>query len=72
MLYNENLEMTFKHLKKMVSSDIMLNDPDCKILFRFHTYASEKQFGAIFSQSIKPITFLLQRIGNDHHKYTTN
>ena len=39
----------------MLSSDTLLSYPGCKIPFKVHTYAYDKQLGAVISQNNKPI-----------------
>ena len=39
----------------MVSADTLLSYPDWNILFSVHLDASDKQLGAVFSNSNKPI-----------------
>ena len=41
----------------MVSAETILNYPGWKIIFTVHTYASDKQLGAVISQKNKPIEF---------------
>ena len=62
IIWNENLEVAFHDLKRMVSTETLLNDPDCKTTFTVHTYAYYKQLGAIISLNNKPIDFFLRKL----------
>ena len=55
----------------MVSSETLLNYPDWKIPFTFHTDASDKQLDSIISQNKKPIAFFSIRLSNPQCKYAT-
>ena len=70
IFFNDALEIYFKELKRMVSSDALLNYPDCKILFIVHNDASDKQVGAVISQNDKSITFLSIRLSKPQRNYT--
>ena len=55
----------------MVSTETLLSYPYWKLSFIFHTYASDKQLGAVISQNIKPIAFSSRRLIKPHRNYTT-
>ena len=57
ILWNENLEVAFCELRYMVSVKTLLNHHDWTIPFPVHTYASDKQLGAIISQNYKTSFF---------------
>ena len=46
----------------MVSAEILINYPDCKIPLIVHTAVYEKLLGAVISQNRKPISFLTKNI----------
>ena len=54
--------MAFKELDQMVSVETLMNDPDWKILFAVHIYASDKQLDSVINQNKKPIDFFLGRL----------
>ena len=56
----------------MVSADILLSYPYCKILFTVHTDAYDKQVGDVISQNNKPIAFFSRRFSKPQRNYTTN
>ena len=45
--WNDALEDSFKEIKRMVSTETLLNYTDWKITFTLHTYASYKHLGAV-------------------------
>ena len=59
IIWNNNLELNFQYLKKMISSETLLHFPDWKIPFTVHPDASDQQLGAVISQNNKPIDFFL-------------
>ena len=65
------MEVAFRDIKSMVSAKTLMNHPDWKIPFPVHTYAFDKQFGAVISQNDKAIAFFLKKGSNPHHNYTT-
>ena len=46
----------------MVSDDTLLSYPDCKLPFTVHTYAYDKQLGAVISQNYKPTAFFSRKL----------
>ena len=57
-LWNYVLELPFKELKRMVSSETLFNYTYWTINFTVHTYASDKQLGAVNIHNNKPVAFL--------------
>ena len=55
------MEVAFRDIKCMVSAKTLLNHPDWIIPFPVHTYASDKQLGAVISQNDKTIAFFLKK-----------
>ena len=57
ILWNDNLEVAFRHLKIVVSAQNLLNYPGWVIVFTVHIDTSDKTLGAIIGQIDKPIAF---------------
>ena len=55
----------------MVSDETLLSYPYCKLTFKIHTDASDKQLGDVISQNNEPIAFFSRIFSNPQHKYTT-
>ena len=55
----------------MVSDETLLSNPDWKLPFTVHTYASDKQLGAVVSQNNKPISFLSRKLRKPQRNYMT-
>ena len=55
----------------MVSAETLISYPDYKLPVTVHTYASDKQLGAVISQNNKPIAFLSRILIKPHSNYTT-
>ena len=70
ILWNDTLEISFKELKRMVSAETLISYPDCKIPFKFHTDASDKQLGAVISNHNKHIAFFSRISSNPQRSYT--
>ena len=70
-LCNDALESSFKELKRMISAETLISDPDWKMPFTVHTDASDKQLGAVFSQNKKYISFFSRRLSKPQRNYTT-
>ena len=51
--------MAFCELNRVVYAETLLDYTEWTILFTVHTYSSGKQFGAIISQTDKPIYLFL-------------
>ena len=60
VLWNDALERSFKEIKRMVSSEMLLSCPEWKLPFTFDTDTANKQFGAIISQNYTTFAFLLR------------
>ena len=58
IIWNDALEEYFKEINRMISAETLLNDPDWKIPFIVHTYASDKKLGAVISQNNNLLHFL--------------
>ena len=54
----------------MVSADTLLSYTYCKLPFTVHTYASDKQLGAVISQNKKPIDFFSVLLSKLQRNYT--
>ena len=55
ILWTNELEVAFLDLKQMDSTGTPLNDTDWRITLTVHTYASDRQLGAVTSQNNTPI-----------------
>ena len=55
----------------MVSAEMLLNCLDWKLPFIVHTYAYDKQLGAVISQDKKPIAFFSTILSKPQRNYTT-
>ena len=71
ILWNDALESSFKVLKRMVSAETMISDPDWKLPFTVHSNASDKKLGAAISQNNKPIAFFSRELIKPQLNYTT-
>ena len=71
ILCNNNMEVEFREIKRIVYAETLLNYPDCKILFTVYTDASDKQLGAVISQNHKPIALFSIKLSKPHHDYTS-
>ena len=71
ILWNDDLEISFKEQKCMVSAEMLLSYPYWKLPFTFHTYASDKQLGAVISQNNKHISFFSRILRKPQRNYTT-
>ena len=71
ILWNDSLEISLKELKCMVSAEILLNYPGCKLPFTVHTDVSDKQLGDVISYNNKPIAFFSRRLSKPQRNYTT-
>ena len=71
ILWNDALEISFKELKCMVSTDTLISYPDWKLPFAVHIDAFDKQLGDIISQNNKPIAFFSSKSSKPQHNYTT-
>ena len=54
----------------MVSAEILLNFPDCKLPFTVHTDSYDKELCAIIIENNKPIAFFSRRLINTQLKQT--
>ena len=57
ILWNDDLESSFKEIKHMVFAEMLLSYPYWKLPFKVHNNASNKQLGAYISHNNKPIAF---------------
>ena len=57
ILWNEGPESSFKEIKRVVTTETLLNYTDRRLPSTVHTDASNKQLGAVISQNKKPIAF---------------
>ena len=71
ILWNSALEISFKELNHMFSTDTLLSYPDWKLPFTIHTDASDKQLCAVISQNNKPIAVFYRILISPHSSYTT-
>ena len=55
----------------MVSADTLISYTDCKLPFKVHTYAYDKQLGAVISHDNKLIDILSRRSNKPQHACTT-
>ena len=71
ILWNEDLEVSFREINHMASEETVLNYPYLTIPLTVHKYTSDKQLGAVISQNYKPISFFSRKSSNPYHNYTT-
>ena len=69
---NDNLESSFKELNHKVSSETLLQYPDCTIPLTVHTDVSDKQLYAVIIQNNKPTAFFSRILSKPQRNYTTN
>ena len=70
IIWDDELEVSFKEINCMVSYDTFLNDIDCKIPFTVHTYSSDKQLGDFIIQNNKRIDFFSIILSEPQRNYT--
>ena len=70
ILWNDELERSFKELKRTVSTDMLLIYLDRKLPFTVHTDAYDKQLCAVTSQKNRLIDFFSIILGKQHCNYT--
>ena len=66
ILWNDKLEVEFRDIKNMVSTETLLNYPEWKITFTVHKYAYYKQLGNVISKMDKTIDLLLRKNQASH------
>ena len=71
ILWNDTLEISFKELNLVVSAETLLSYPDQKLTFTVHTYASDKQVGAVIIQNNKTIAFFSRILSKPQRNYIT-
>ena len=54
----------------MVSSDTLMNDPDCEVSLTVQMDEYDEKLGVVISRIKKPIALLLSIIIKKHHEYT--
>ena len=67
-MWEEEQQNAFDNIKRVVSKDTLLSDPDFNQPFVIYTDASHTQLGAIISQNNKPIAFYSHKL---NPRYTT-
>ena len=65
------MEVEFRELERMFSSEILLDYPYWKILFTINTDAYDKQLSFFISQNYKPIGLFLIKLSKPQINYTT-
>ena len=71
IVWNNELEVAFQNLKRVVSAETLLNFPNWTIMFTVHTYASDKHHGAVISQNDKHIALFLINLIRPQSYYNT-
>ena len=61
----------FDTVKKIVSREILLSNPNFNKPFQIHTDASKLQQGSVISQKGKPITSYIRKLNLAQINYTT-
>ena len=61
----------FDTVKKIVSREILLSNPNFNKPFQIHTDASKLQHGSVISQKGKPITSYIRKLNLAQINYTT-
>ena len=67
IIWKNDLEVAFRDINNMVYSETLLNYPDWTITSTVHTYASDKQLGAVTIQNEKPIALFLRNLSKPQH-----
>ena len=62
ILWNNELEMAIRYLKRMVSAETLLNYLDWKVPFNAHRDDSDKQLSSVISQNDKSIDLFSSKI----------
>ena len=55
----------------MVSAEMLLSYPYCKLAFTVHTDASDNQVGDVISQNNKSVALFSRKLSKPQHNYTT-
>ena len=71
ILRNNDLEVAFHELKRMVPAETIMNPSDLKIIFTLKEDALDKQLGYFTSQDNKPIAFFSRKLSNPHSDWST-
>ena len=71
IIWNDELEVAFQDIKRVVSAENLLNFPNWGIIFTVHTYSSDKQLGTVIIKNDKPISLLPRKLSEPHNNYTT-
>ena len=71
VFWNNDMEVAFCDIKRMVSADTLLNYLYWKITFTVKTDSPDKQLGAVISKNDKPIASISIKPSKPHRNYTT-
>ena len=64
-------QQAFNNMKKTIAKETILAYPDFSKTFDVHTDASDRQLGAVISQSGKPLAFYSRKLNSAQRNYTT-
>ena len=65
------MDEAFIQVKRMMSEEVILTNPDWSIPFDIQTDTLDKQLGAVISQNGKPIAFFSRQLSKSQRNYTT-
>ena len=71
ILWNNELEMAIRYLKRMVSAETLLNYLYWKVPFSAHRDDSDKQLSSVISQNDKSIDLFSIKLSKPQRNYTT-
>ncbi len=69
-VWNEEQQIAFDTMKKILSREVLLAYPDFSQPFEIHTDASHTQLGAVISQAGRPIAFYSRKLNPAQTRYT--
>ena len=69
--WTEEHQQAFNNMKKTIARETILAYPDFSKTFDVHKDASDRQLGAVISQSGKPLAFYSRKLNSAQRNYTT-
>ena len=70
-LWENRLEVDFKHINQMVSAETLMNCQYWEIMFTVNIDSSDKQLGAVIGHDNKPISLFSKSLRKTQWDYTT-
>ena len=61
-VWTDKHDQAFRHMKKIVSREVMLAYPDFNKKFEIYTDASTRQLGAVITQNSRPLAFCSRKL----------